>query len=230
MEAIFLVPTRGRPQNALRLLRAWCRYTSRSTRLCFIIDNDDPELTNYSQVFNMPEFDSFSFGWMVDERRRLGGSLNYWAPKLVDAYEAIGFMGDDHLPRDIGWDLKMKDAMVGQPTIAYGNDLIQGPNLPTAVLMDSRIVKSLGWMIPPGLTHMYLDNFWRDFGHALGTLVYLNDVIIEHVHPIAGKTAWDDRYTEVNEFMGPDGQLYAEFVSSGGFEAAATKVRKDVFA
>lgn len=35
-------------------------------------------------------------------------------------------------------------------------------------------------------------------GNDLGCLSYLPDVIIEHLHPGAGKAEWDERYAAVN--------------------------------
>ena len=53
-------------------------------------------------------------------------------------------------------------------------------------------------MAPPTLIHLYMDNFWKALGQDLGNLVYRGDIIIEHLHPIAGKAANDAGYIEVN--------------------------------
>jgi hypothetical protein len=83
--------------------------------------------------------------------------------------------------------------------IAYGNDLLQGENLPTAVMQDSSITRTLGYFSPPKQRHLFLDNFWKDLGTELGTLRYVPEVILEHLHPFAGKSEWDERYVEVND-------------------------------
>jgi hypothetical protein len=225
MEAIYLVPTRGRPQNALRLLEQWKSVTTEKTRLCFVIDTDDPKLDEYTDIFNDRSYDDFQFGWQVDRRRRLGGTLNFWAPKLARNYDAVGFMGDDHLPITPGWDTELTSTLT-PASVVYGNDMVMGPNLPTAVLLGSGIIETLGWMIPPGLTHMYLDNFWRDLGSELGTLQYRGDVIIQHIHPITGKVPWDPQYVEVSEHMGPDAGIYQSFLAADGITKSAAKIRE----
>jgi hypothetical protein len=66
------------------------------------------------------------------------------------------------------------------------------------VVISSVIIRALGYMVPPGLEHLYLDDFWKRLGQDLGHLEYLPDVIIEHCHPNAGKATWDDGYERVN--------------------------------
>jgi hypothetical protein len=228
MDIHYLVPTRGRPSNAMRLAQAWRETASPSTRLTFLLDDDDPELNNYLARFTHPSTDRDLFGYQVGPRRRLGGTLNHYAPIMAKHCDAIGFMGDDHLPRTPGWDTTLGRIVAAAPgAIVYGNDLIQGMNLPTAVLMDSRVVAALGFMVPPGLVHMFMDNFWRDLGRELGRLVYRPDVVIEHLHPIAGKVEWDDRYLEVNDgvVMAADEAAYRVFQDVGMGRAVARVTR-----
>ena len=68
------------------------------------------------------------------------------------------------------------------------------PRIPTAVFMGAGVIRELGYFNPPGCTHLFLDNAWRHYGEALGTLRYLPDVIIEHLHFLAGKAAKDALY------------------------------------
>lgn len=227
--ALYLVPTRGRPHNAVRLARQWSETTTAGTRLMFCLDDDDPELPAYRALLDDVGMDQKSFGYSVGPRLRLGGTLNNYAPLVAPHYDAVGFMGDDHLPRTLGWDALLLGALC-RGGVIYGNDTIQGASLPTAVLLDSRVVRSLGYMVPPGLIHLYMDNFWRDLGQRLGTLRYLPDVVVEHLHPIAGKVAWDARYQEVNahEVYAADEAHYRQFITSPEWRAAFTQLRDDL--
>jgi hypothetical protein len=192
---LVIVPSRGRPENADRLEKTW-QETAAGTDVSFrfVVDDDDPKCMDYCRLglSNLA----------VIHRQRLGPTLNMMAVEAMDSYDALGFMGDDHLPVTPGWDLAvlhaLKDGADGTPRIVYGNDLLQGANLPTAVFMDARIVRALRSMVPPGMVHLYLDNYWKALGEALGTLVYLPDTVIEHLHPAAGKAAMDDGYREAN--------------------------------
>jgi hypothetical protein len=66
------------------------------------------------------------------------------------------------------------------------------------VAIDSRAVRALGHMAPGELHHLYLDNYWKTLGERTGRMRYLNGVIIEHMHPVAGKAEWDEGYKRVN--------------------------------
>jgi hypothetical protein len=111
----------------------------------------------------------------------------------------IAFMGDDHLPRTEHWP-SMLLAELGQARtgIVYGRDGIQNERLPTWWAMTPDIVRTLGRMVPADVEHLYCDNAIKDLGQAADCLRYLPDVLIEHMHPVAGKAPMDAGYARVN--------------------------------
>lgn len=247
----YIVPTRGRPGNAKELIEAWrdtataCRYANNgqpggpAARLYFAVDQDDPELAAYRYVFEraiMGGIDDLNWilinnkGLLSPPYSRLGEILNTCVAAMLESPgvvpTAIGFMGDDHRPRTEGWDHDILQALDRLGTgIVYGNDLVQGDNLPTAVAMTADIPRTLGYLVPPDLSHMYLDNYWKDLGQRIGRLQYLADVVIEHCHPIASKAPWDLGYRAVNNNMGPDAEVYHRYLREGGLDADAEKIK-----
>lgn len=193
-----VVPTRGRPENMVDFIWSW-KETTYMADLVFAVDDDDPKLEEYMSSFETCKTDSMSL--VVGPRLRLGGTLNNVSSSLKDSYEFIGFMGDDHRTRTQHWDIQVLYSFREFPRCSgfvYGNDLNWGEGLPTSVFISSDIIDKLGFMVPPGMIHLYFDNFWLDFGLALGRITYLPDVIIEHMHPSVGKATQDAGYTEVN--------------------------------
>ena len=184
---LLIVPSRKRPQSCDELLTAF-EETAEDADILFGLDDDDK--SEYSA--RVLERSS------INPRLRMGGTLNLLATQNADKYEFLSFMGDDHRPRTQGWDRILSDAIGERPGVAYGDDLLQGANLPTAVTMSAEIVRRIGYMVPPVLVHMYMDNFWRDFGVKIGNLQYRADVVIEHMHYLAGKAINDLQYQEVN--------------------------------
>lgn len=225
-DLIYIIPTRGRPDNVKELIEAW-RDTAElpSTRAMFVVDSDDPLRPEYEKLFSSVDsglgkhgswvFGAAYFHTQNPPNARLAEILNSICQSMLSLFEpsfAIGFMGDDHRPRTKGWDSAILDALSKMRTgIVYCNDMVQGENLPTAVAMTSDIPMHLGYMVPAGLKHMYLDNFWKDFGTAIGRLRYLAGIVIEHQHPIAGAAAWDEGYTNVAGHMTPDQAAYEAY-------------------
>jgi hypothetical protein len=223
---LVIVPSRGRPENVASLIDAW--RTSRAyAELLIVVDDDDEKLGEYRDVTDeAPD-------WVHvrnTPRKRLGPTLNEFATKFTDDYDIIGFMGDDHRPRTHHWDKELARSIVsmGGVGLAYGNDLIQGVNLPTAVWMSSCIIETLGYMVPPGMIHLYLDDFWKALGMRLNRLAYVSSVVIEHMHPVAGKAAWDERYAEVNsgEMYENDGRLFQSYLQNT-LQLDADKIQRE---
>jgi hypothetical protein len=199
-----LVPSRGRPHNAHRLRAEW----PDGVGLHFLVDADDPTVPEYPvglTTIGAPP----NHPGMVEV-------LNRAAVRLTGEYFALGFMGDDHLPHP-GWEGPVLDALtdLGSGWV-YGNDLVHGAGLPTAVFVTSDIVRTLGWMAPPALQHLYVDNAWLALGGATGRIRYLPDVVIEHLHPVVGKAVSDEGYERVNaeSVYAHDGQAYEQWLST----------------
>lgn len=198
-----IVPSRGRPHTVTQLARAFRDTCTAGTWLLFAVDQDDPEYQAYRDAasealcaYGGVQLTAQAAGTMVS-------ALNHGARLLLEAPDwtrpdAIGFMGDDHRPRTKGWDRAYLDALRALPGIVYGNDTIQGARLPTQCAINADVVRRLGHMAPPSLTHLYLDNYWLALGCAAGCISYLPQVIVEHIHPVAGTADWDDGYRRVN--------------------------------
>jgi hypothetical protein len=192
-----VVPSRGRPENAERLAQAF-KDTNTEADLYVIIDNDDPKWNEYAKSENYKK---------LPADNKTGGcakSLNTGAVYLLDItkfplYDYFVFMGDDHIPRTQGWDKAFIQALGQSTGIVYGDDLLQGANLPTAFGMSRDLVNELRGMTFPGCVHLFFDNFVKQLGLDLEYLKYLPDVIIEHLHPVAGKAEMDEGYARVNQ-------------------------------
>jgi hypothetical protein len=222
-EMIILVPTRGRPSNAVELLAEHDRLSTHSDIL-FVIDANDPEHDAYEY-----EVGADKCMTIENETRGMAYPINKAASAIVKKgeYKYFAFLGDDHRPRTAGWDAFLIQAMQKRPSMAYGNDLLQKERLPTMIAMTSDIVKTLDGMVPPKMKHLYLDNFWKKLGQDLGALTYLDHVIVEHMHPIAGKAEWDEGYKEVNatEIYSFDALAYKNYIESEAYELLKRKLR-----
>jgi hypothetical protein len=185
---LVIIPSRSRPDSIDRAVK-FIKETSIISDICVAIDDDQADL--------YPRLDDVIYE--VNPRLRMNGTLNLVANKYVDKYKTIFFMGDDHLPQTLQWDHFLSEAIASKGYgLAYGNDLFQKKNLATAVMMSTNIIKSFGFMAPPKLVHLFMDNFWMLLGMDLDSIWYFDDVIIEHLHYLAGKSQVDAGYIENN--------------------------------
>lgn len=215
MSLAVLVPSKGRPLNAGRLARAVrATHGAQFASLTFALDHDERFFADYLE--QVPLQPGYHVETVFAQPQRIGPILNLLVPSLARHFTHVGFMGDDHLPRTLRWDEQLVDALGGRPGVAYGNDLVQGEAIPTAAVISADIVTALGYFVPPGLEHLYFDDFWKALGLAVGNLAYLPDVTIEHLHPTAGTADWDDGYRQANdpEQFSRDKAVYDQFLTS----------------
>lgn len=190
-----IVPTRGRPAAALELMRSFRETCTAATTLVLAVDADDPALDAYRPIAMRPGVELFVAPGLSNMVTTLNAAATFYA----DRSSALAFMGDDHRPVTVGWDRQYVAALRRLGTgMVYGNDLLQGENIPTQIAMTSDIVQALGWMSPPTLVHLAVDNWWKALGEGAGCLQYMPEVVIEHLHPFAGKAPMDEGYHRVN--------------------------------
>lgn len=204
-DLLIVVPTRGRPHAINRVVEAWNATGGwEDAELRFVVDEDDPTLDQYREAFkDAPLPDPSQRGpvhlVVADRWRPLVPKLNLAAATWAPEYFAVGFAGDDHLPRTPGWARRYIEVLRARGTgIVYGNDLIQGPRLPTQWAMTSNIIHTLGRMVPADVEHLYCDNAVLALGQTAGCITYLPNVLVEHTHPLAGTAPDDDGYARVN--------------------------------
>lgn len=204
MSLAMICPTRGRPEAVHRMGDAWERTWAHQdnvfgvSKLFWIVDADDPELAGYKKAID--EYEWMDVG-SIPKWMPMVPKLNWAARQLSTMFTCVGFLGDDHLPRTDGWALRLAAALDNMPSatgIVYGRDGLRDKALPTWWAMSSNIVAKLGRMVPADVQHLYCDNSIYQLGAKSGTLEYLDDVLIEHMHPVAAKAEWDPSYVRVN--------------------------------
>lgn len=210
-DLLIITPTRGRPGPAQRLIDAVAATATQATDLIFAIDDDDDSYT----------------GLRFPENRRIAiargprATCGQWTNRIAalhgEGYRALASFGDDHLPRTHGWDSVLLDAIdaSGGCGIAYGDDIGQGKNLPTAPVISTEIVAALGWMFLPTIVHFFADNAWLDLGREAGCLMYMPDVVIEHLHWTRSASPKDATYEDARGAWPADELAYRQWRHSG---------------
>lgn len=172
---MFILPTRGRPENLARFVEA-CERTRVWEWPCRVrVDADDPALPAY-HALKLPPWFTIRVGPRVSN-----------GPALNEQFQAEPFWGfygvlaDDVVPETPGWDSALI-AAAGRDGVAFADDGIQGAALATHPVLGGDFVRALGWIALPGLKRLYADNVWTEIARARGVLRYLPDVSLRHVH------------------------------------------------
>jgi hypothetical protein len=206
-----VVPSRGRPEQCGRLVDQILATAGVPTSVVVAVDADDPTLSRYDTLRSKATMT------VLARQRGHVAAINAGATIALRALpRAIAKLDDDHWPLTPDWGAVMLTALDDMGGgIVYGNDLLQGHRLPTAPALSTAVVKALGWMGPPVLRHMFVDDFWRDLGRGAGRLRYLPEVMIEHRHPAVDKTPMDEGYERVGtqDLFDDDQAAYLKYVA-----------------
>lgn len=172
------------------IVESW-ENTTNGGELLIALDSCDPTLDKY--LSHLPSWVTLHIG----PRMKMAHKVNRVFQDYPDQDYYV-FVGDDHRFRTPDWDLKLIEAIGPGYGIAYGDDLHQGKNLPTAFMISNAFPMALGYIFHPSLDHLYVDNWIMDLGKMYRTLNYVPEVIIEHMHPHVFKSEMDASYRESN--------------------------------
>jgi hypothetical protein len=219
MSSLILVPSRGRPESAHRLKDEFLATAFENDDLLFVVAEDDPTIEEYPSGYIQPVKPQGCMSWDVNE----GYQFN---KDYADTFEYVAFMGDDHsLANTRDWSKIVDDAGFGIIYGPDGSDNLRN-ELPTFWFVSTPIVQKLGWISPPYMKHFYLDDAWRELGKASGTLKYVDELYIEHLHFSFGKSEQDDTYNHTMRVGGNDHRLYLDYLSSADFRSDAYKIKE----
>jgi len=191
-----LLPTRGRPNNLARLIMA-VEDTADDWHLYLRLDYDDTLAPVYDTIVGIHRKNvTIRHG----SRIGFGPSLNELARHAErDGVSHLAMFGDDVVPETPHWDTRLIEGLGDDLGIAYGDDGLRNrhdPDLPTHYVTHTEVYRRLGYLSPPTLRHLYVDNVARDVGRYLKNLAFV-PVKITHHHPWAyGEEIHDQTYHE----------------------------------
>jgi SAM-dependent methyltransferase len=190
MPILALCPSRNRPHQANETLDSFLRTRKdKHSRLVFIVDEDDETIREYPQ----------QCVYRVKPTGRMGGALALATAdaSLIGNATSVGMIGDDNRFRTMGWDQTLDDWLSFHVGIAYPDDGFQHERLPTNWWISRKVFNEFG-LAHPGLHHLFMDNYWQSMGEGAKCIRYFPDILIEHLHPLAGKSEYDEIYERGN--------------------------------
>ena len=236
-DVLVIVPSRGRPERAAEMTEAFEATSVRSKLLVLLDDNDSKAPVYRVAARDRGVTDETKIMWWIARQNGFAPRLSHaaLAASTTGEYRAVVSWGDDHIPRTVGWDQKLLEALDVHSAkagsgFAYPDDTIQEGRLPTACLVTCDVVRAMGYLTPPGLGHLYVDDVWLTIGKALGIIKYVPEVIIEHKHWLKDGVLMDETYQNgtSDTVWADDGRAWDEFRESGEMALAIKRIARDL--
>jgi len=194
---VWLLPSRSRPQNIVRLVQVEFR-----SPVMLALDFDDPMLGGYHDL-DLPK----GWGTMTCGHGPLSELYNCFFA-TYPSLDWYGFLADDVLPSAPDWDRKLI-AAAGRDGLAFGDDGINGEKHAPHFVLGGDLVREFGWLALPGLDRIYIDTVWNDIARDRGVMRYLPDVKMPHLHFSNRRALMDVTYRKQNKAR--DRAIYEEW-------------------
>jgi len=213
---LWICPSRKRPVRLERLIHSWKNTTTGLSDLLVIIDTDDSSyeelIKRYPEV--MWEITKPVFGSFLN-------LINAKAVRYSTEYEYIGFMEDDIVFETQGYETefisKLKE--LGPTGIVHAADGVDKIKFISIPVVNSHIIRTLGWFAPTCLKSLWADNFWRAMASHLGTYHKFNDILIKHYHYSRDETIEIDQISNmVDANYSIDAENYKLYMESSFLE------------
>jgi len=199
----------GRVERLTRCLDSLFAHSDNLSHVFVIVDSDEVE--KYSFVDN---YDSELVTKVVAPYGiTLIQKINYWAIEVAEQYKYVAFIGDDIVFRD-RWEKEFIDFLSQHKyALAYANDLHQGERLATHPCITSNMIKAVGFFGCPAVQHNCFDNYWMNIIYHVGEKKYFPHIIMDHMHPHAGKAGHDNISHQINNLLYQDCADFDRYMS-----------------
>ena len=173
------------------MVDSWKATTTGHSELFLVADDDDPIKDVWSPTV-------LNLGITV----RVGMRMGFPAKTNLAIHdfpnrELYMSVDDDEVFRTPGWEERYLDIAASHKyAVIWANDLHNKEKSPCGFAATNALVRFLKWFAYPRVDNLEVDRVLGDIAEALGIAFYLDDVIIEHMHPVVGKSEIDQTYQE----------------------------------
>ncbi len=223
-----IAPTRKRPQNVTRLVDNIVNTVSnvQNVELLVYIDEDDeesiPALQYAAERVNTNA---------VQGNKLIGSQMYNELGKLAQG-DIFMFAADDIVFRTKNWDTIVEQEFAkyeDKILLVYGNDGFQNGRIATHGFIHRYWVELVGYVLPPKLASAYTDEWVTDLAIRADRKCYMPNLIVEHMHPAAGKAPTDETYAKRIEVAGDIGAYYQSLTEERVRDAQKLKDFIDLF-
>lgn len=206
-KGMWLLPSRRRIGNLNRFFEG-CRTAGIVTKgMILVLQDELDELKDEYASIPLPE------GWTIrgTPGDKQGDKIRAVWDDVKDL-DWVGLLGDDNVPQSPHWDEHMLNAVQGWNIVSC-NDGWQAPKrVANCWIMSGDLIRAVGYIFPPGLNHLYIDDIWETIGRATQSWNCRMDILVKHAHATVLKTE-DDTHRQAysDESWAHDGMVYQDW-------------------
>jgi hypothetical protein len=208
---LWVCPSKNRPKRLEETLKSWSLTTDFLSHIIVILDINDNSYDHLIQEYS-------TVTWIRSEPAN--GAFLHLVNKValdnIDEYTYIGFLEDDIVFETKGFEVKFIDKLkeLGPTGIVHAKDGMEKKGLLTIPVMNSNIIKKLGYMSPPCLKSLWADNFWFSMAQHLKTYHKFDDIMIRHNHYSRSNIGKDDVSAQVDGNYPIDKKSYLKYMDT----------------
>lgn len=183
-----LTPSRGRPEMLARMIDS-----ARGCEHLIYLDDDDPSDYEFP-----PRPGHKSTVWITKgPRKKLGVVFNELAEKATGDY--LMLCNDDVIFRSSNWKERLQET-IGPEEIAIAgfDDGINGEKHFSFPIVTRAWYEELGYFTSVIFNYGFIDTWIFDIAKRADCAHYIDDVLVEHLHPTVGKREPDKTFKERN--------------------------------
>jgi len=197
MIVLVKLPSRGRPQKLLEVLRLYVNNAQDNSKMVFMItlDSDDPSVDTSlidSLVAVHPNV-RVHVGLSGTKIKAINRDMD-----VAPFFDILLLASDDMIPIVFRYDEIIRSKMHKHyPTtdgVLWFNDGYQGNGLNTLPIMGRKYYQRFGYIYNPAYQTLWCDKEFTDISILLGRQTYFPEMIIEHRHVVNGKASMDETY------------------------------------
>lgn len=192
---VWFLPSRNRAERARACMQA-CNDAGQTTHGILIEDGCNytlqlPWTGNWSELrthIHMELAGALTHGWRENRGK-------YW----------YGIISDGIRPITPNWDRLLLAASQGRNMVSCSdNGWRDDKRMAGITLIPGWMVEAAGYLFPPGMNHLYIDDMLEELGGALGNWVYAEDVVVNDHHHSRHGTEFYVPFDTPRVFKGKD--------------------------
>lgn len=211
---LWITPSRKRNKKLERTINSWRETTTGKSDFLVAIDNDDPSyndtIKNYTDVI-----------WKIGEPTNgyFLHLVNRIAVNYMNDYAYLGFMEDDGIFKSRGYEDHFINKLneLGSTGIVYadiGSKKHRSRGYIGFPVINSYIVRKLGFFSPPCLKSLCADDFWGIMARHLGTYYKFENLSIQHLYWKHQNEEMDEVTVVVNSHLKSDKESLANYLKT----------------